>query len=106
MNRSHQPYSVHTPEELEAQRAPVREAMLREHARGRIEGHRVDLVRRIDNVKTLCVELGELLDHLEGGREEHRGVDTRSLSGRLRLVENELLAATDALADQLGLVAC
>jgi hypothetical protein len=101
-----QPYSVNSFAELEAQRAPAREAMLREHAQGRLEGHRVDLVRRIDNIQTLCIEVGELLDHLEGDREEHRGVDTRSLSGRLRLVENELLAATDGLADQLGLVAC
>jgi hypothetical protein len=100
-----QPYSVNTYAELEAQRAPAREAMLREHARGRIESHRVDLIRRIDNIKTLCVEVGELLDYLDGDREEHRGVDTRSLGGRLRLVEQELLSATDALAGQLGLVA-
>jgi hypothetical protein len=105
MNRFQHAYSVHSPEELEAMRAPARDALQRELNRGRIEAHRVQLVRRIDNIKTLCAEAGELLDHLESENEAHVGVDTRGLGARLRLVEQELLSATDKLADQLGLIA-
>jgi hypothetical protein len=101
-----QPYSVHTFAELEALRDPHKAERLAAFARGRIEAKRGDFYRRIENVKVLCADLVELLDNMDGDREKHREVDTRSLSGRLRLVENELLAATDALADQLGLVAC
>jgi phosphoglucomutase len=98
-------YSRHTYEELEAARDPHQAERLAAFARGRIEGKRGELITRVDNIKTLCLDVAELLDHMDGNNAAHLGVDTRGLNARLRLVEQELLAATDALADQLGLVA-
>jgi hypothetical protein len=97
-------YSRHTVEELEALRAPAREAAAREHARGRIEAKRGDLQKQIENVKVLCAELVDLVDIMDSGREDHLKVDLRSLSERLQLAENELLAATDQVAEQMGVV--
>jgi hypothetical protein len=100
-----QPYTVHTFAELEAIRDPHRAERLAAFARGRIEAKRGELITRVDNIKTLCLDVAELLDHLDGDNAAHLDVDTRSLSTRLRLVENELISATDALAGELGLVA-
>jgi hypothetical protein len=102
MNR--QPYSRNTFAELEALRDPHKAERLAAFARGRIEAKPGDLYKQVENVKVLCADLVELLDIMDSGNAAHLGVDTRSLAGRLRLIENELLAASDALADQLGLV--
>jgi hypothetical protein len=100
-----QPYSVNSFAELEAARDPHQAERLAAFARGRIEGKRPELITRLDNIKTLCLDVAELLDHMDSDNAAHLAVDTRSLSARLRLVEQELLSAADALADQLGLVA-
>lgn len=104
MNRSHHAYSVHSAAELETLRAPDREAMLLNHA---IRAHRTPALRdltRLQNIAT-CDELGEVAFTLNSREEASRVADLRSVLARLRLVENELLAATDALAEQLGMVA-
>jgi hypothetical protein len=98
-------YSVHTFAELEAIRDPHKAGRLAEFARSRIETKRGDFHKQIENVKVICADLVELLDIMDRDNATHLEVDTRGLSGRLRLVENELLSATDALADQIGLVA-
>jgi hypothetical protein len=99
-------YSVHTAEELEKLRATQRESMLYQHAIERTAAQRSEVFTRLQNIATCCDELGEVAFALNSGEELSRKADLRGLLTRLRLVENELLAATDALADQLGLMAC
>jgi hypothetical protein len=98
------PYSVNSYAEIAAASEARQAPYLAAFARGRIEGKRPELITRLDNIKTLCLDVAELLDHMDSDNAAHLAVDTRSLSARLRLVEQELLSAADALADQLGLV--
>jgi hypothetical protein len=105
MNNFHHAYSRHSAEELEALRAPAREAPLAEFHRKQLEGHRNDTYRRVENLKVLCAELVDLLDLVEADEKGRSTAELGSLGRHLRFAENELLAATGALADQLGLVA-
>ena len=98
-------YSRHTVEELEAARDAIRAPMFREFHRQRIEQKRTDQYKQAENIKVTIAELQELLDCLDARREDHQRIDLRSLADRLRLAEQELVAARDALADQMGLVA-
>jgi diacylglycerol kinase family enzyme len=104
MRRQPLPYSKHSLAELEAARDPHRKQRLRDFHRQRIEQKRTDHYKQTENIKVTISELQELLDILDGDCEEHLKVDLRSLADRLRIAEQELIVAADALADQMGLV--
>jgi len=106
MSNFHHAYSRHSIDELEAQRAPAREAMLLAHAIERTAGQRSEIFTRLQNVTTLCEELGEVAFALNSGEEASRQADLRSLLARMRLVEGELEAGLGQLARELGMVAC
>jgi len=99
----HQPYSVHSHAELEALRAPARDAALKEHHRQRVAGQSDQVATLADNIRTLLQELQDLQDDVS--REPER-VSFRSLLESLRSVEVNLGAAVGRLAGDLGLVAC
>jgi hypothetical protein len=98
-------YSRHSAEELDAQRAPAREAMLRQHAIERTASQRAEIFTRLQNIATCCDELGEVAFALNSNDPASREADLRSTLGRLRYVEAELDAAVGRLAGELGLVA-
>jgi hypothetical protein len=102
----HHAYSRHSIDELEARRAPAREAMLLNHSIERTKTQRSELFTRLQNLTTLCGELGEVAFALNSAEERSRQADLRSLLVRLRTVEAELEAGLGKLASELGLVAC
>lgn len=103
MTRNFGAYSVHSVSELEQMRAPAREAMLLHHAIERTAAQRSEIFTRLQNVTTLCGELGEVAFALNSNDPASREADLRSLLARLRLVEAELEAAVGRLAGELGL---
>lgn len=98
-------YSVHSLAELEAARSAQRQAMLDEQAVHRVANKKTEFYHHIKNIEIACAELIELVDELNSNDPASRAADLRSLGERLRLVENELIAATDKLAGELGLTA-
>jgi hypothetical protein len=109
MSNFNHAYSRHTAEELEAARAPARaparEATLLAFNIERVAATKTTLYARIANIQTSCLELVELVDEIHSGEQRSRDADLKSLNERLRVAENELFAATDRLADELGMTA-
>jgi hypothetical protein len=105
MSNFNHAYSRHTAEELEAARAPAREAALLTFNIERVASMKTTLYARIANIQTSCLELVELVDEIHSGEQRSRDADLRSLNERLRMAENELLAVTDRLAADLGMTA-
>ena len=97
-------YTRHTPEELEIIRELARQPMIAQQNAARIAQVRAECYTGLENINTLADELRDLLDVLDEGRQDHLQVDTRGLSGRLRMAERELEAAISSLATQMGLV--
>lgn len=58
--------------------------------------YKADLIRQADNCRTLCEELGDILDMAEW-------VNTKVMSDRLRLIEEELMSAVSRGVEQAGL---
>jgi len=105
MNTFHHAYSRHSAEELDTLRAPAREAALLTFNIERVASMKTTLYARIANIQASCLELVELVDEIHSGEQRSHDADLRSLNERLRMAENELLAATDALAADLGMTA-
>jgi hypothetical protein len=98
-------YSRHSIDELEALRAPARDAALLALAIERTSAQRSQLFTWLQNLTTLLGELSEVAFSLNSGEEASRQADLRSLLGRLRLVEGELEAGLGQLVRELGLAA-
>jgi hypothetical protein len=101
MTFQHGAYSRHSAVELEALRAPARDAALKEFHTQRVAGQSDQVATLADNIRTLLRELQDLQD--DAGREPEK-VSYRPLIESLRAIEVNLASAVERLAGELGLI--
>jgi hypothetical protein len=92
-------------EEIEAERAPARDAALLNHTIERTAAQRDEVFTRLQNIQTTCLELSEVAFTLHSGDPASRNADLRSLLAVLKAAEVNLEAAVERLAGELGLLA-
>jgi hypothetical protein len=93
-------YSVHSAEDLAAERERIASPMLKQFHRQRIEAQTRAVSVMADNVRYRLSEISDLMDDAD------ERVSFRELLETLRAAEVELEAAVGKLAGELGLVAC